>query len=200
MFSMTNPPDSPDTTPTQDALSRRQTAFRLIGVVLFTVTVSFLAIKFRHELLGIKELGYPGIFLVSLLTSATVVLPAPGLAFTFAMGPVLNPVLVGLAAGLGETLGELTGYAAGRAGRAAFGQDPRYEKLERITRRHGAWAVLVLSILPIGVFDVVGIASGAMRMPIARFAGAAWLGKTIKTVAFAYAGAHSITWFMELIH
>jgi len=183
----------------QAVRSRRQTALRLAAVVVFTLAVSVIAIRFRHQLQGVSELGYPGIFLVSLLTSATVVLPAPGLAFTFAMGHVLNPLLVGLAAGLGETCGEMTGYVAGRAGRSAFGQDPRYERLESITRRHGAWAVLALSILPIGVFDVVGIAAGAMRMPISRFAGAAWLGKTIKTVAFAFAGAHSITWLVELL-
>ncbi len=184
---------------TQRAVSQRQTVLRLLGVALFTIAISLLAIKFRHQLSDIKELGYPGIFLVSLLTSATVVLPAPGLAFTFAMGSVFNPLLVGLAAGAGETLGELTGYIAGRAGRSAFGQDPRYERLEAITRRYGAWAILVLSILPIGVFDVVGIAAGAMRMPLAHFVSATWLGKTTKTIAFAYAGAHSINWLIELV-
>ncbi|NLT42895.1 MAG: VTT domain-containing protein [Anaerolineae bacterium] len=195
---MTQGTNTPEAAAKQE-LSRRQTALRLAAVIIFTLAVSLLAIRFRHQIQGMKELGYPGIFLVSLLTSATVVLPAPGLAFTFAMGHVLNPLLVGLAAGLGETFGEMTGYIAGRAGRSAFGQDPRYERLESITRRHGAWAVLVLSILPIGVFDVVGIAAGAMRMPVLRFAGATWLGKTIKTVAFALAGAHSLTWIMELL-
>ncbi len=184
---------------TRRVVTRRQQALRLTGVVIFTLAVSLLAVKFRHQLRNIQELGYPGIFLVTLLSSATVVLPAPGLAFTFAMGSVLNPVLVGLVAGAGETLGELTGYVAGRAGRSAFGQDPRYERLESITRRYGALAVLVLSSVPTGVFDVIGIAAGAMRMPVLRFVGAVWVGKTLKAIAFAYAGAHSITWLTEFI-
>ncbi|NPV09123.1 MAG: VTT domain-containing protein [Anaerolineae bacterium] len=179
---------------------RRQAILRLALVVLLTAGITFLAITFRHQLGGLEALGYPGVFLVSLLANATVVLPAPGLAFTFAMGPVLNPLLVGLVAGAGEALGEMTGYLAGRAGRTAIGQDSRYERLERITRRYGGWAILALSAIPAAVFDLVGLAAGAMRMPVLRFLLFTLVGKTIKTIAVAYAGAYSVTWLLDLIN
>lgn len=179
---------------------RRQAILRLALVVLLTAGITFLAITFRHQLGGLEALGYPGVFLVSLLANATVVLPAPGLAFTFAMGSVLNPLLVGLVAGAGEALGEMTGYLAGRAGRTAIGQDSRYERLERITRRYGGWAILALSAIPAAVFDLVGLAAGAMRMPVLRFLLFTLVGKTIKTIAVAYAGAYSVTWLLDLIN
>ncbi|MGI6208935.1 MAG: VTT domain-containing protein [Anaerolineae bacterium] len=181
------------------SVGRGRAILRLALVVIFTLGITFLAITFRRELKQLEELGYPGVFLISLIANATVVLPAPGLAFTFAMGAVLNPLLVGLVAGLGETLGEMTGYLAGRAGRTALGNDPRYQRLEDLTRRYGGWTILVLSAIPAAVFDLVGLAAGALRMPIVRFLLLTLVGKTIKTLVFAYAGAHSITWLLDLI-
>jgi len=180
-------------------LTRRQQVLRIGGAIVFVLAVSLVAILFSDHIKNLDRLGYVGVFLVSLLACATVIFPAPGLAVTFAMGSALSPLLVGLAAGLGETIGEFSGYIAGRAGRSAFGQDPRYERLERATRKYGGWAVLVLSVLPLGLFDLVGIAAGAMRMPLARFVAFTWVGKTVKTIIIAYAGSLSLTWLLQLI-
>lgn len=179
---------------------RGRAVLQLALVVLATLSITLLAVRFRDELRGLEALGYPGVFLISLISCATVIFPAPGLAFTFAMGSVLNPLLIGLVAALGETLGEMTGYLAGRAGRSALGQDPRYERLEDLTRRYGGWAILALSAVPVGVFDLVGLAAGAMRMPLPRFLLFTLVGKTIKTVVVAHSGAYSITWILDLIH
>ena len=181
------------------ATSRRQHALRLALVLAFTLTLTALVIQFQDEIRGLRGLGYPGVFLISLLSNATVVFPAPGLAFTFAMGGVLNPIAVGLVAGIGETLGELTGYAAGRAGRGTITGNVHYGRLEELTRRYGALAVFFLAAVPAAVFDLVGLAAGAMRMPLPRFLLCTWLGKTIKTVVFAHAGVFSITWLSQLI-
>ncbi len=184
---------------TKKAASKRGNLVKLFTVVAISVTVTIVAIVFREKIMGMEKLGYPGIFLVSLVANATVIFPAPGLAFTFAMGSVFNPLLVGLVAGLGEALGELSGYAAGYAGRGMFSEDRRYARFERLTRRYGGAAVVVLSAVPAAVFDLVGIAAGAMRMPAYRFLFYTWLGKTAKTIVFAYAGAYSVTWFLDLI-
>ena len=44
--------------------------------------------------------GYPGIFLVGLLSSSSVFLPLPGLAGTCAVAILLNPFIVGVVAGI----------------------------------------------------------------------------------------------------
>ena len=63
------------------------------------VSVSVFLISDRVAAFG--RYGYPGVFVLSLLSSATIVLPAPSLAVVSVMGAVLNPVGIGLAAGAG---------------------------------------------------------------------------------------------------
>src|SRR5262245_40482457 len=89
--------------------------------------------------------GYAGIFLISFLASACIVLPAPGLVPVAAMGAVLSPAGVGLAAGLGAALGELSGYYAGRAGRGIIEGSALYDRIDRAVRRAGGPAVAVMA-------------------------------------------------------
>ncbi|WP_343423656.1 VTT domain-containing protein [Candidatus Amarolinea dominans] len=100
-----------------------------------------------------------------------------------------NPVLVGLAAGLGEALGELVGYLAGYSGSAVIEDRARYAQLERLERRYGVWVIFILSVIPNPFFDLAGIAAGMLKFSVLRFFIACWLGKTIKTILVALAGA-----------
>ncbi len=166
----------------------------LIAVVL-AVVITLAVASFRDELARFERYGYLGVFLISLLGNATVILPAPSLAVVFSMGGVLNPLLVGLVAGVGEALGELTGYMAGYGGRVVIEDWQMYERLEGWMRRHGAATILVLSAIPNPIFDLAGIAAGALRFPLAQFLLSCWVGKTIKTITFAFVGAQ----FMDVL-
>jgi membrane protein YqaA with SNARE-associated domain len=146
----------------------------------------------RHRFAELAALGYLGIFVVSLLGNATIILPAPSLALVFAMGSALPPILVGLTAGAGEALGELTGYAAGFGGRAVIEDTRAYERLKIWMQRRGAITVLILSVVPNPFFDLAGIAAGTLGYPIWRFLLFCWAGKTIKTTLVAWAGSQSI--------
>lgn len=171
----------------------RLTALRVLALAaVIVITVAIFLLRDQAERLQVY--GYPGIFLLSLLANATLILPAPGVAITFTMGAVFHPLGVALAAGTGATLGELTGYLAGFSGQGVAERTPVYQRLEGWTRRHGGWAVLVLALIPNPFFDIGGAAAGAMKMPVARFLAWAWVGKTLKMLAFAYAGAASIDW------
>lgn len=141
--------------------------------------------------------GYPGILLLSFLANATLILPVPGIALTFAMGAVFNPLAVALAAGTGAALGELTGYMAGFSGQGIAGNLAYYERLTQWMRRYGVWAVLLLAFLPNPFFDLAGTAAGTLKMPLAKFLVWAWIGKTLKMLVFALAGANSVTWLMD---
>jgi hypothetical protein len=107
---------------------RRLTILRLLALAaVIGISVFIFSIRDRAE--EIAGYGYPGIFFLSLLANATLILPAPGWAVTFAMGAVFNPLGVGLAAASGATLGELTGYMAGFSGQAVMENARVYEKL-----------------------------------------------------------------------
>ncbi|HDN79838.1 MAG TPA: hypothetical protein ENG33_05175, partial [Chloroflexi bacterium] len=56
------------------------------GVFLFVILITVLIISFREQVQHLATYGYAGVFLVSLLGNATVILPAPSLALVFALG------------------------------------------------------------------------------------------------------------------
>jgi uncharacterized membrane protein YdjX (TVP38/TMEM64 family) len=181
------------------ARSRRLTIFRLIALLaVIGITVFIFAIRDRAEQLA--AYGYPGIFFLSLLANATVILPAPGLAITFAMGAVFHPLGVALAAASGATLGELTGYMAGFSGQAVIENAETYARLLDWTRRYGGLTIIALAAIPNPLFDLAGAAAGALRMPVGHFLLYTWIGKMIKMVLFAYGGAASIDWLNTLSH
>ena len=63
----------------------------LVGCVAITVYIY----SIRDQAEALAAYGLPGIFLLSLVANATVILPAPGLALTFAFGqPAEDRVLV----------------------------------------------------------------------------------------------------------
>jgi membrane protein YqaA with SNARE-associated domain len=166
--------------------------FRLF-VVCLVLGISLAIYAFRERFAAWARVGYPGIFVVSLLGNATVILPAPSLALVFAMGSALSPLLVGLTAGVGEALGELTGYAAGFGGRAVIENQQLYARLEAWMQRAGGVTVFLLSVLPNPFFDLAGIAAGGLRYPLWRFLVLCWLGKTIKTIVVAFLGSQSVS-------
>ena len=171
------------------------TLARLLAlIIVIAITVFVYTIRDRAEELAVY--GYPGIFLIALLTNATVFLPAPGIAVVFAMGAVFNPVFVGIAAGAGGALGEISGYLAGFSGQAIIERAKLYKRLTRWVERNGFLTILVLAAIPNPTFDVAGVAAGALKMAMPKFILAVWVGVTIKMILFAYAGAHSITWLM----
>jgi membrane protein YqaA with SNARE-associated domain len=145
----------------------------------------------------LERYGYPGVFIFSLLASATIILPAPSLAVVSVLGPLLNPFLVGLCAGTGEALGELTGYLAGYGGRAVIESRKNYDRVVVWTQKYGLWVVLILSIIPSPFFDLAGIAAGALRIPVRNFTLVCWVGKTIKTTLFALAGKAILLPFLD---
>ncbi len=175
----------------------RLTLIRL-SAFLGVVAISLLIIALRDRLEQLQTYGYPGIFLLSILANATVILPAPGIAFTFALGAVFNPIGVAIAAGSGAAIGELTGYLAGFSGRGIIEDNPTYQHIKKWTERYGGWAILLLAFIPNPLFDLGGAAAGALRMPIRTFLFWAIIGKTLKMLIIAYSGAASIDWLNQI--
>jgi uncharacterized membrane protein YdjX (TVP38/TMEM64 family) len=157
--------------------------------ILAVIALSVLIVLYGNRLVALGAYGYPGLFLLNLLASATLILPAPGLALALAAGATLNPFFVGLAVGSGSTLGELTGYIAGASGRGMVESDPNYPRVRGWMAQHGLWVIFVLSLVPNPIFDVAGIVSGAMHIPVWKFLAATWCGKIIKSTLVALAGA-----------
>lgn len=159
-------------------------AASLIGSVALTVLLLTLPVDYAR----LGSYGYLGVFLLTLLPSATVVFPSPTLAVSWIAGGFLSPPLVGLAAGAGATLGELSGYLAGYGGSVIVSQTRSYERIRKAVNRYGWLAIAVLAFIPNPLFDLGGIAAGAARMPLERFLAACFAGKTLRFMLIAYLG------------
>lgn len=166
----------------------------LIPVIAITIGVFLL----RDQIQNLKAYGLPGIFLLSILANATVIIPVPGVILTTTMGAVFPPFWVAIAAGSGAALGEITGYLAGYSGQIAIEHRPRYQQLVNWMRKYGDWTILVLAFIPNPAFDMAGIVAGALKMPLHRFLVWCWLGKILKMMVFAYAGAGIFYWLETL--
>jgi membrane protein DedA with SNARE-associated domain len=181
-------------TQTTDLRKRIVPILSRVGAFLFAVAITVGIYVFRDSFRHLASLGYIGIFLLSILANATIILPAPGLAFVFGMGAVFNPFFVALAAGAGAAIGELSGYIAGYSGQTII-QSSRYEQqLEGWMRKNGGWTILIFAFIPNPLFDIAGMIAGMLKMPLWKFLLFCWIGKTLKMFLFAYAGSLSIPW------
>ena len=170
---------------------KRLTLARILALfVVIALSVFVFSIRDQAEQLAVY--GYPGIFILSFLAYATVLLPAPGVAVVFTMGSVFNPIGVAIAAGTGAALGELTGYLAGFSGQAVVERVEIYERLTSWMKRNGSLTILVLAAIPNPFFDLAGVAAGSLKMHVVRFFIWCWIGETIKMAIFAFAGARSL--------
>jgi membrane protein YqaA with SNARE-associated domain len=192
-------PQQPPPEPPRPSSFWTSKLFRIL-IIILVLAISVAIFLFRNQFADLAAVGYPGIFLVSLLGNATIVLPAPTLALVFAMGSALPPLLVGLFAGVGSTLGELTGYAAGFGGQPAIENATVYGRLVAWMQRRGGITVFVLSLIPNPFLDLAGIAAGSLRYPVWRFLLFCFLGKVIKTTLAAWAGSQSITFVERFLH
>ena len=158
----------------------------VIGVV---AGVFFFYRSYPERVGALQGYGYLGVFLISALLNATVVLPAGNFLVLATMGAILpSATLVGLAGGIGAAIGELTGYAAGYSGQAIITRQRVYTRLKGWVERWGMLTIFVLSVVPF-VFDLAGIAAGVIRFPLWKFFIACWLGRTILYLIIAWGGA-----------
>ena len=172
-----------------------------LAALLFSVGLTVLIFVYRSQLSRFSSYSYLGLFIISVVGNATVLLPVPSLAATFVAGSVFNPLLAGVVSGAGMALGELSGYLAGYGGTAIVDTKDRglFQRLQDWMSRHGFLTIFTLSAIPNPIFDLAGVAAGMSRFPISRFLLASFLGKSVKGLAIALAGSQSLPWLERLL-
>jgi membrane protein DedA with SNARE-associated domain len=185
-----NVPSNPKAKKQTDLWTAILRIFALLAVIGITVYIY----SIRDRVQEYAAFGYPGIFLITLMANATVLLPAPGVAIVYAMGGIFNPLGVTIAAGTGGAIGELSAYLVGFSGQAMVENRKFYEGVQPWIQKYGPWAILVLAAIPNPFFDTAGIVAGITKMPVGRFLLACWGGQLIKMGMFAFAGYYSLDW------
>ncbi len=177
-------------------------AFALLVVILIVALAVYLPLRHffpPEELERYAEYGYLAVFLVTFISSLSVVLPLPGTVLVIAAAAIWNPVLVALVASIGGTLGELSGYAVGYGGRAIIAPEhtERYRVAESWMQRRGGFAIFLFALVPFLIFDFVGIAAGVFRYPVKRFLLYAWLGRFPRSLIEVYVGVPLLEYLAE---
>lgn len=160
----------------------------LILVIAIVAGIIYINTRCPERFEELERYGYFGAFIVSIIFNATLILPAGNMLVQMTLGTAaaLSPVLVGFASGVGASIGETTGYVAGRSGRGLIKRKSQmYGRVEGWVRKWGIVTIFVFSIVPF-VFDLVGIAAGALRFPFWKFFLACMAGRIILYVTMVW--------------
>ena len=161
--------------------------------IAFAVGIVIAVLVFSNEIAALGELGYLGAFLIALLSSATIIFPAPGWAVIIAMSAVLDPLLLGIAAGLGSAIGELSGFLAGDGVRDLLqNRIKESRQIEEFVRKYGVFAVALFAFIPNPLFDVAGVIAGGLRVEWWKFLIACAAGRVLRFILLAMAGQFTL--------
>ncbi len=155
--------------------------------VLFVIAITVALFLFRDRVSELGNYGYLGIFLISLVGNATIILPVPVFMLIIAFGASFDPILVGLTSALGGTIGEMTCYLLGFSGRGVVENRYLYDRAVRWLQKWGVLTIFVFAVTP-SPFDVIGIVAGLLKYPFWKFFLASLAGKIVKYIVLAYGG------------
>lgn len=171
----------------------RQRILALAVLVVFFILFTYGLFKLYPYIKVLEQYGYAGVFLASLATSSTVVVPFPITTAATAVAVTVahnsNPVIVALLYSIGSVLGEVIAYTIGFGGGAVIARRRSvvYQKSEKFMRRYGGLAIFFFALVPLFVFDIVGIIAGALRFPIYKFILFCWAGRLPRAFIEIYA-------------
>ena len=174
-------------------LSRKVVQVAIFAAILGLSFLGFWLARSRLDPDIFLERGYVGVFAVNLVTTATILFPIPGEAVNVAAGSSLHPLSVALVATVGATIGEMTSYVAGMVGREVFlGRfAARYRQAETWMKKRGMVTVFLFALVPMFLFDLVGIVAGSTRYHVGKFVAATFAGRFLRCLLYAYLG-HSL--------
>jgi membrane protein DedA with SNARE-associated domain len=194
-----------------------------VTTIAVTVAVCVLAVVYQDELMEMANLaGYSllGVFIIAFVSGsvfAFVAIPVPYWLLVFTLSSVLAPqwgilapVFVGLTSALATTLGHMPtfmiGYGGGKTyqGIAKFFGAKLGAKSDSVkpgfytrainwAKRHGSWAVFVMSAVFNPLHLPMTIAMGTLHYPPLKFFFFSLLGNIIKSSFLAFCGYFGLT-------
>jgi membrane protein DedA with SNARE-associated domain len=138
----------------------------------------------------VRELGYPGLFVLIFLESTMVPIPSllvmPFAGFMASQGVFSLPAILVINS-LGALAGSLASYWLGAAGgkpllvkygKYVFVRAKDIEKAEQFFAGQGRWTVLIARFLPV-LRHIISIPAGVARMPLIPFVTQTFIGATL---------------------
>jgi membrane protein DedA with SNARE-associated domain len=186
----------------------------IMGVLTVVVTVALCVavIYYRDALLSvvhIEKYGLLGVFVFAFIAGSVVnfvATPFPYWLLVFTvpslLAPswgVLAPVWVGLISALGASLGQLLTFMVGYGGSGLYHkftvniENRFYNRAISWARRHGSWAVFVMSAVFNPIHLPMTIAIAALRYPPPKYFLFSLFGNLLKSLFIAFCGYYGLT-------
>ena len=168
---------------------KRRVYLTFAGVSFTALVSGYLLWLLFTDSSRVEEMGLVGIFIVTMLSHATMVARDIFVPLFLALTPLYNPILLGAAAGIGGAIGDITPYLLGMG--VAETLQSRGSKAEDIVsnwmQKYGLWAVLLVSMTPLPDLPVVMLA-GTRRLPFKKLLLIEAVGKTVLYSLGAFVG------------
>ena len=144
----------------------------------------------------VQSMGIIAIFLVSMMSHATMVARDVFIPLFFALTPLYNPILLGAAAGLGGALGDLIPYLLGLGISEILVQktSKTEDLISKWVNKYGLWVIVIVAMTPLPDLPIL-ILAGTRRLPFKKLLVIEAFGKTILYSIGAYIGG----WVFELL-
>jgi len=157
----------------------------IFALVFINVAVFMLPIDYRV----FGAWAYPGVFVITFLANAAIALPIPYLAIVGQVARTADFVpLVVLTAAMASVLGESVAYAIGRTQKDLLSDHSVYRRLQGMVGqpRRAGLLLFVLAVPLNPLFDVAGLAAGALGIPYRVFFWSVFLGRLVRFAIFVW--------------
>ena len=157
--------------------------------LLIGVNVVFLLMPINYRALGM--FAYPGVFLVCFIANATTFVPVPYVPVVMHVARTAESIpLVVVLGALGSVLGESVAFVVGRAGERLAEENQWWRRLERFLAK--PWLaglfLFLFAVPPNPLFDVAGLAAGALGVRYGVFFIAVFAARIIRLGVVAWLG------------
>jgi membrane protein YqaA with SNARE-associated domain len=169
---------------------RRHVALAIAGgifLVAFNIAVYLAPIDYS----AFTSFAYVGAFVVTFLANALIVIPIPYIPIVAHIGATAGmPWLVVVLGALASVLGESVAFLAGRAEEGLVSEHPVYRRVHRVAQRPllaGAM-LFAFAVPPNPIFDVAGLAAGAVGVRYRVFFIAVFAARLIRLAVIVWLG------------
>lgn len=162
-----------------------------VGIIIWSVLV----VVNKNRIAEFILLNYVTLFIGCFLANSGVFLPAPGLVLVTSAAIIMNPVYVTLLSAAGFCIGECVGYFSGYTGREIF-KEKAGDRFKRMFNQKGNMIIYIFSVLPLPLFDCIGVYAGYIKYSYRDFIIFCFLGKLTKVTVWVLGTCY----FMDFIN
>jgi len=140
---------------------------------------------------ALTSFAYAGAFLVCFFANAVVAIPIPYIPIIAHIGATADSAAVVVTLGaLGSVLGESVAFLVGRAEQGLVSEHPLYKRLHRLAARKWLSGLVLFGLaVPLNpLFDVAGLAAGAMGMRYRVFFVAVFTARVVRLALIVWLG------------